>query len=118
MSQLRNAQQSCHTSLLFENMGFCVKILNILWDKGLIRGYKFVNGSKIKVFLLYNEGTPLLKRFVIMSKNTRPFYASVVELSKLSRLNGVIIVSTIKGIMAAEECIKCGHGGKVLAYFE
>ena len=118
ISQLRNAHMAYHKSVLFENIGFCVKILNILWDKGLIRGYTFIGGSKIQVFILYNEGFPLLKRLVILSKRTTPLYVSSLELSRLSKLNGVVIVSTIKGIMSADESIKSGYGGEVLAYFE
>ena len=118
ISQLQNAHMAYHKSVLFKNLGFCVKILNILWDKGLIRGYTFVDDSTVEVFILYHDGIPLLKRLVVLSKRVTPFYVSKLDLSKLSRLNGVIIVSTINGIMSAEEAIKLGHGGEALVYFE
>ena len=118
ITQFRNASMAYHKSITFKNIGFCVKILDILWERGFIRGYTFVNFSKVKVLLAYNEGAPLLKRLVVISKNTKPFYVSVLELSKLSKLHGILIVSNIKGIMSADNSIKLGYGGKVLAYFE
>lgn len=118
ISQLRNAQMAYHRSVLFKDIGFCIKILNILWNKGLIRGYAFIDNSTVEVFISYQEGVPLLKRLVVLSKRSMPVYINRVDLLKLSKLTGIVIVSTTNGIMSAEEAIRLGYGGKALAYFE
>lgn len=118
ISKLQNAQMAYHSSLSFKNTGFCTRVLDILWDSGFIRGYKVISETKLIIFLLYEEGMPLLKRLVVLSKTTKRLYLSHLELSKLSNLNGILIVSNILGIMTIEEAVLKGHGGEVIAYFE
>lgn len=118
VSKLRNAQIAHRKSVKFRDIGFCTRILDILWDHGLIRGYTKPNNGEILIFLLYLEGVPLIKNSCVLSKSTRRIYVSSREVFSLSKSGGVLIVSTARGILSADQAYRSGVGGEVLAYFE
>lgn len=109
---------ACHISVSFEEARFCTKILDIMWDEGLIRGYKSLDNGIIQIFLLYCGGYPQIQRLSIVSKPSCQVYISCLELSRLIRLPGVLIVSTPIGIMTDQKALSRGQGGQILAYFE
>ncbi len=116
--RLRNGLMACHISVSFEEARFCTKILDILWDEGLIRGYKKKKNGLIQIFLLYSGGYSQIQRLSIVSKPSYHIYISCLELSRLVRLPGVFIISTPIGIMTDQNALSKGQGGQVLAYFE
>nr|YP_011008387.1 ribosomal protein S8 [Syringoderma abyssicola]WBP70358.1 ribosomal protein S8 [Syringoderma abyssicola] len=118
ISRLRNGQMVYHVNVPFEEARFCNKILDILWDKGLIRGYTKGDNGAIKISLLYEDGSPLIKRMTVLSRPSCRLYLSCLDLSRLLLFEGVLIMSTTKGIMTAEEAIRKGQGGEILVYFE
>ncbi|CAM9219931.1 unnamed protein product, partial [Sphacelaria rigidula] len=56
---------ACHMSVSFEEARFCIKILDILWDEGLIRGYKIIDNGLTQIFLLYSGGYSQIQRLSI-----------------------------------------------------
>nr|YP_009672626.1 ribosomal protein S8 [Dictyopteris divaricata]QDB64111.1 ribosomal protein S8 [Dictyopteris divaricata] len=118
LSKLRNGQMAFHKTIRFRDIGFCTMVLDVLWDKGFIRGYTRLENRILLIYLLYEEGKPNLKRLTVLSKPTRRLYASCFELPRLVSNNGVLILSTTQGIMAADEAIQKRLGGELLAYFE
>lgn len=118
VSQLRNAQLAHHTTITFPEIGFCLKILDLLWDEGFIGGYTKLNNGFIKIILLYEDGLPLLKRLLVISRPTKRSYVSCGQLTRFSLLSGSLIVSTTQGIMTSSTAVSRGLGGEVLVYFE
>lgn len=118
VSKLQNAQLAHHSSVCFPEIRFCIKILDLLWDEGFIGGYTKLHTGYIRIFLLYEEGVPLLKRLSVISRSTRRCYISCGQLTRFSLLSGSLIVSTTEGIMTSSSAIKKGLGGEVLVYFE
>nr|QWK44942.1 ribosomal protein S8 [Protohalopteris sp.] len=118
MYRLRNGLMGYHISVSFEEARFCVKFLNVLWDEGLIRGYKKMDNGIIFIFLLYCGGYSQIQRLSIISKPSSPLYISCLDLARLNRFSGVLILSTPKGIMTGQKALRIGQGGQVLAYFE
>ena len=118
INRLRNAYMVYHIEVSFKDVGFCSKILNILWKENLIRGYKKTNTGIITVFLRYHEGSPICTRLAILSSPRDRLYLSLLDLSRIvnNSWSGVFIVSTTKGIMSGKEAIRKGEGGEILAY--
>ena len=106
-----------HAEVSFSDVGFCKKILNLLWKENLIRGYTKYNNGFITVYLKYHEGRPMCERLIVLSKPRDRFYLSWIDLYRASEDFGVLIVSNPKGIMTAKEAVRRGEGGEVLAYF-
>lgn len=107
-----------HISVPFEEVYFCIKILNVLWDEGFIRGYKKMDNGIIFVFLLYCDGYSQIQRLSILSTPSSSLYISCLDLVRLNRFSGVLILSTSKGIMTGQKAVRIGQGGQILAYFE
>ena len=105
-----------HFGVSFKEVRFCTKVLDILWKENLIKGYTKTNEGIITVFLRYHDGSPICTRLVIISRPRDRIYLSLVDLARLSNDFGVLILSTTKGIMTHEQCIRKGEGGEILAY--
>nr|YP_009341721.1 ribosomal protein S8 [Sargassum aquifolium]ALE29488.1 ribosomal protein S8 [Sargassum aquifolium] len=114
-NKLRNSLVVYHFSTSFKEVGFCVKILDLLWKENLIRGYTKKNGL-ITVLLRYYDGSSICCRLTILSRPRDRIYLSSLDLCRLSQDFGVLIVSTPKGIMTAESAIRKGDGGEILGY--
>ena len=116
VNKLRNGYMVYHLGVSFKEVSFCVKILDLLWRENLIRGYNKTNEGIITVFLRYYEGSPVCTRLVVLSRPRDRLYLSLLDLSRVSYDFGILILSTPKGIMTAEQAIRKGEGGEILAY--
>nr|YP_009114983.1 ribosomal protein S8 [Saccharina latissima]AIZ58348.1 ribosomal protein S8 [Saccharina latissima]ALG63431.1 ribosomal protein S8 [Saccharina sp. ye-C] len=116
INKLRNGYMVYHFGVSFKEVRFCTKVLDILWKENLIKGYTKTNEGIITVFLRYHDGSPICTRLVIISRPRDRIYLSLLDLARLSNDFGVLILSTTKGIMTHEQCIRKGEGGEILAY--
>lgn len=92
----------------------CENILNVLWDEGFILGYKKSksNQNMLKIFLKYQNNTPVINSIKMLSKPSLRIYYSVKQLWKLNTNNGIIVMSTNKGFMSSNDCKKKTLGGE------
>ena len=116
INKLRNGYMVYHFGVSLKEIGFCTKILDILWKENLIRGYQKTDKGTLTIFLRYHDGSPICTRLVILSKPCDRLYLSLLDLSRISDNFGTLIVSTTKGIMTSEKAISKGEGGEILAY--
>nr|YP_011008143.1 ribosomal protein S8 [Egregia menziesii]WBP70044.1 ribosomal protein S8 [Egregia menziesii] len=116
INRLCNGYMVYHFEVSFKEVGFCTKVLDILWKENLIKGYTKTNEDIITVFLRYHDGFPICTYFVVISRPRDRVYLSLLDLVRLSNDFGVLILSTTKGIMTDKQCICKGEGGEVLAY--
>ena len=116
INKLRNSYMVYHFGVSFKDISFCTKILDILWRENLIRGYTRTNKGIITVFLRYHDGSPICTRLTVLSRPRDRLYLSLLDLSRILDDFGILIVSTSKGIMTAEEALRKGEGGEILAY--
>ncbi len=116
INKLRNGYMVYHLGVSFKEVSFCTKILDLLWKENLIRGYTKTNQGVIKVFLRYHDGSPICTRLTILSRPRDRLYLSLLDLSRVLDDFGILILSTPKGIMTAEEALRKGEGGEILAY--
>ena len=105
-----------HLGVSFKEVSFCTKILDLLWKENLIRGYIKTNEGIITVSLRYHDGSPICTRLIVLSRPRDRLYLSLLDISRILDDFGVLIISTPKGIMTAEEAIRKGEGGEILAY--
>lgn len=114
ISNIKNSQLVNKTFVLQKRKKVCEQILNLLWNEGFILGYKIVkkNPSKIKIFLKYHNGYPVINFIKVISKPSLRVYYSLKKIWKLDSSQGVIIISTSKGFMSNSDCKKQKLGGE------
>nr|YP_448639.1 ribosomal protein S8 [Desmarestia viridis]AAS79026.1 ribosomal protein S8 [Desmarestia viridis] len=116
INRLRNGYMVYHLGVSFQEVSFSTKVLDLLWKENLIRGYTKTDDGIITVLLRYYEGSPICSRLIVISRPRDRLYLSSLDLSRVSNDFGVLVLSTPKGIMTAEDAIRKGEGGEILAY--
>jgi small subunit ribosomal protein S8 len=96
-------------------------ITTLLFEKGYILSYKFVDDNKqgiIKIALKYNPTTktPAIKKLIRVSTPGLRKYASSTDIPRVLNGLGVAIISTSKGLMTDKEARNENVGGEVLCY--
>ena len=121
LTRIRNASSAGHRIVEIPASNLKKSMTRILYDKGYILNYKFVDEGPqgtIKIALKYHPQTkmPAIKS---LKRISRPGLRKYVDSSNLPRvLNGlgVAILSTSRGVMTDKEARKLGVGGEVLCY--
>ena len=82
-------------------------IIKVLWDLGLIRGFKIKPGNKVMVYLRYYHGTHIFHKLKLVSKPSKRVYWNLQRLFlELDKNNSVIyIVSTKEGLLIGSDCL-------------
>ena len=114
ISNIKNSQLVNKTFVIQKKKKICEQILNLLWNEGFILGYKILKKTpnKIKIFLKYYKGEPVINSIKIISKPNLPIYYSLKEIWKIDSSQGTVIISTNKGFMTNNECKKKKLGGE------
>jgi len=92
-----------------------VKILSILYREGFIQNY-IHKKHKLIIYLRYFQGQSALRTIKIFNTPTKKLYINKKNLWLFSRYNGVLLISTSKGLKTHEECLKENLGGSVLFF--
>jgi small subunit ribosomal protein S8 len=113
-TNIKNGQLIKRTFILQRKTKICEQFLRILWDEGFILGYKTVqtNKDQLKIFLKYKNGTPVINSLKLISKPGLRVYYSVKQLWKFNSTEGILILSTNKGVLSINECKKKKVGGE------
>lgn len=96
-------------------------ITKILYDKGYILSYKFIDDEvqgTIKIALKYHPQSkvPAIKHLERASRPGLRKYAGSDKLPRVLNSLGVAIISTSQGVMTDKEARKLKIGGEVLCY--
>ena len=138
-SHIKNAQQNRILVIEHYKSRNIIAILNVLQEQGFIRGYRFIQQKpyKLEILLKYyaNNQKPVINNILRMSRPGKRLYTSVKKLTKkhslregyLSNLNGtqgqkkeflfmqgILILSTPKGIMSDQMAHKFNVGGELI----
>jgi small subunit ribosomal protein S8 len=113
-SNIQNGQQSKHSFILQKRKKICEEILKILWNEGLILGYRIdsKNITKLKIFLKYTNNKPVINSIKSVSKPSRRIYYSSKQLWKINSTQQIVIISTNQGLKSLVECKKLNLGGE------
>jgi small subunit ribosomal protein S8 len=114
VASIKNGQLARKAYIYQKKKKSCESILNVLWDEGFISGYKISKSHPniLKIFLKYTNGKPTISLLKMVSKPSLKIYYSVKQLWKLDSSQGIVILSTNKGILSVNECKKLKLGGE------
>ena len=96
-----------------------LKALDLLWDNGLIEGYRFLKAAAssslfVQVFLKYNKSHLVFQDLRVFSRRLKPYFFSWRMLSLFRKNFSLILISTPKGIFSLAECLQRKLGGIML----
>ena len=118
ITRIRNAQLRALHNVKIPSSKFRAKILEVLKQEGYISNYKLLSDSKNKNFLIvdlkYQNGLPVIKEIMRVSKPGRRIYARADSISKIKNGLGLAIVSTSIGIMSDSDARMKNVGGEIL----
>jgi len=121
LTRLRNAIRANHRIVEIPASNIKKEITKVLFDKGYIQNYKFVEEGPqgtIKIALKYNPSSKE-SAIVSLTRVSKPGLRKYTKADDLPRvLNGlgVAILSTSKGVMTDKEARTENIGGEVLCY--
>lgn len=122
LTRLRNAVRAKHRVVDIPASNLKKEITRILFEKGYILNYKFVDGDNpqgtIRIALKYHPVSKVaaIKNLRRISKPGLRKYAHTNGLPRVINGLGVAIISTSKGVMTDKEARKENVGGEVLCY--
>lgn len=92
-------------------------IANKLFDTGYIKSYakkKYKKGDALEIGIQYTERGPRINDVKRISKLSRRWYVGVKDIKPVKQGQGMVVLSTPKGILSDAEAIKERVGGEVL----
>ncbi|MCB0795357.1 MAG: 30S ribosomal protein S8 [Flavobacteriales bacterium] len=121
LTRLRNAIMANKKVVEVPASGIKQGITRILFDKGYILSYKFVEDEKqgtIKIALKYHPQTrqSAIRELTRVSRPGLRKYAHATDLPRVLNGLGVAIISTSKGVITDKEARQLGVGGEVICY--
>jgi small subunit ribosomal protein S8 len=121
LTRLRNAISARHKVVEIPSSNLKKNITKILFDKGYILNYKFVDDEiqgTIKIALKYHPETkqPAIRSLKRISSPGLRRYVGSEELPRVLNGLGIAIVSTSRGVMTDKEARNLNVGGEVLCY--
>ena len=121
LNRLSNAIQAKHRVVEVPASNLKKEITKILFDKGYILNYKFVEDGpqgSIKIALKYNPQTKVnaIKSLTRVSTPGMRKYTGYKDMPRVINGLGIAIISTSKGVMTDKEAATLKIGGEVLCY--
>ena len=115
-SSIKNAQLANKTVVFQKKNNICFLFLNVLWDEGLILGFRnsiFFN-QHYEIYLKYNKNSNLsnISNVKILYQSNNKLYLSLKQLWKINLNQDLLILSTNKGILSLDNCKKLKVGGE------
>ena len=119
LTRLRNALKAKHKVVEIPASNMKKRITEILFDKGYINGYKYVDGfanqGAIKIALKYRrDKAPVITKIERASKPGKREYFKSTNAPRVLNGLGIAIVSTSNGVMTDKEDRDNNVGGEVL----
>lgn len=121
LTRIRNAIKAKHRIVDIPASNIKKEITKVLYDKGYIQNYKFVEDKvqgTIKIALKYDPETRG-SAIIHIERVSKPGLRKYVNADNLPRvLNGlgIAVLSTSQGVMTDKEAKKMNIGGEVLCY--
>jgi small subunit ribosomal protein S8 len=121
LTRIRNAVNANHRIVEIPGSNIKREITRILFDKGYILNYKFVEDDKqgiIKIALKYHpkNKVPAISKLERISRPGLRNYVNAEEMPRVLNGLGIAIVSTSQGLMTDKEARNLHIGGEVLCY--
>ena len=121
LTRVRNAIMAGHRVVDIPASNLKKEMTKILFEKGYILNYKFVDDGPqgvIKIALKYNPKSKknAIKKLIRISTPGLRKYVGHKDLPRVLNGLGIAILTTSKGVMTDKEARTLGIGGEVLCY--
>ncbi len=121
LTRIRNAIMAGHRVVEVPASNLKREMTKILFEKGYILNYKFIDDDKqgvVKIALKYDPQTktPAIKALKRVSTPGLRSYAGYRSIPRVLNGLGIAIVSTSRGVMTDKEARAQKIGGEVLCY--
>jgi small subunit ribosomal protein S8 len=121
LTRLRNAIAARHKVVEIPASNVKKDITKILYDKGYILNYKFIEDQlqgTIKIALKYHPETkqPAIRTLKRISTPGLRRYSGFQDMPRVLNGLGIAVVSTSRGVMTDKEARKFKIGGEILCY--
>lgn len=121
LTRVRNGMMANHRVVDIPGSNLKREMTKILFDKGYILNYKFVEDNAqgvIKIALKYDPSTriPAIKKLERVSTPGLRRYVGAKELPRVLNGMGIAIISTSHGLMTDKEARAREIGGEVICY--
>ena len=121
LTRIRNAIMANHRVVEVPASNLKKDITKILFEKGYILNYKFIEDNKqgvIKIALKYDpiSKSPAIKALKSVSTPGLRSYTGYREIPRVLNGLGIAIMSTSKGVMTDKEARDAKVGGEVLCF--
>jgi small subunit ribosomal protein S8 len=121
LTRIRNAIMANHRVVEVPASNLKKDITKILFDKGYILNYKFIEDNKqgvIKIALKYDpiSKAPAIKALKSVSTPGLRSYTGYREIPRVLNGLGIAVLSTSKGVMTDKEARMAKIGGEVLCF--
>jgi len=111
------ARQGFFKTIRVKNTRLVYLMVQIFDEYGIIRGYRIeTENDTIKIYLKYRSGFGMVFNIKQVSKESKRVFVNLMELYKLKNKQGktFYILSTPRGILSDDECIRQRTGGEVI----
>jgi small subunit ribosomal protein S8 len=112
ITAIRNGQLVKKAYIIQKKKKINETILHVLWNEGFILGYKSIDSRHLKIYLKYRNSKPAISHIKSLSKPGFRVYYSLKELWKYDTCQGLLIISTSKGVLSVNECKNKKVGGE------
>jgi len=121
LTRVRNAIMANHKVVEVPASNLKKDITKVLFDKGYILNYKFIDDGVqgvIKIALKYHPESKVsaIRKIERISKPGLRKYAGQSDMPRVLNGLGIAILSTSKGVMSDKEARTLNVGGEVLCY--
>jgi small subunit ribosomal protein S8 len=121
LTRIRNAVMARHKVVEIPASNLKKEMTKILYDKGYILNYKFMEDDKqgiIKIALKYDPESkhPAIKKLTRISTPGLRKYVGYRDVPRVLNGLGIAIISTSKGVLTNKEARNEKVGGEVLCY--
>jgi ribosomal protein S8 len=115
-SQLKNAIKSNQKFVYFPKTSLIYHFLKVLFFEGFVSGVVEIRSGKIlKVILKYDsKGTTSFKEIKTFSTSNKKFNLSYPQIVKTSTGLVTFVISTNRGILTNNTCLKRKVGGSII----
>lgn len=110
-ANIKNGQLAKRAFVYQTRKNICESFLKILWEEGFLLGYE-IEYNKLKIFLKYKNGKPLINTIKLISTPGRKIYWSINQIWKIDSSKSFIIFSTNQGLKSIFDCKKLKIGGE------
>ncbi|NIH41145.1 MAG: 30S ribosomal protein S8 [Buchnera aphidicola (Periphyllus aceris)] len=116
--RIKNGQFANKISVNMPFSNFKEQIANLLKKEGYIKDFyvKKLKKPKLKIFLKYFKGKPVIEKIFRISKPGLRVYKKNHDIPQVMSGLGISIISTSKGIFSDKEARNKGLGGEVICY--